>query len=1070
MALLGMQADMQYKSYFPGHYSTTDLNLDAGGSTWPLNNIDKTLMKGHDYNGALLLPSPHPHLVQNKDALKQKMLKQEAMFKDQIRELHRLYLRQRELMDEMKTKLLKHHLQLETLPSNPFLLQNPLDFVQKTCHAYSLQQMNPACYRSSVLTAGNNLPLPCVKEGNSMYAGPKPAQTKFFIKDCELESKCKKFGEKILDLELPPDEHIDSEEEGCLPKAHTVLDYPLKRIDEVVHKSNLQSCHGSGTFNSASRRDNLTPSSFSAKRICLADLNEPVKLEEEADSIYIDVADLNKPTKHGEVAPPKLKFLADLNEPIKFEEETASMTIDFPSSAGDREFPCLDFSQNSNSGLHVFSKDLMQITKKRSDLETCSEGLHRETNKKEEWPSSDNEAGQSGSDSISLPPGFGGERSMSLEDAELKQTEGQSGSDSMSLPPGFGEQICTSLEDIELKQTQEFPRSSLIHQSEKKSCIEGSESLGREVSSNSFPDMDSSCQLISVTDVGNSEASSVSSWRKHVHDVMRTPIAVQALPCFSTSTPLSKNSKLSAASPRLIGKKSNAPSISFEGSDCNNNDLASEHHYPTKFVRLSMEVKPVKDINSKSVSCICTLGGEKKLEGLTRGLPWLKTKSMCKRKRGKRSELSTRVESVLERANLSCIHDVELKKVDASNNSSGKCIRGFQKIYNKSPQMLNGHSSSHHYPSEDEYIMTEEKDRVSDINLDSDPVIKSKKQLFWSKDVAGGGLQKKSSDFEVTIDLNSSIDEHEYSPAFSLSTEMDLEPPVSPENKERSPLQGESDENVEKPFQFSEKEDEDVRMDLVGNAMWATVSGQEGGDMLDELVRTAAKAIISISSSTIQTCSEITPHKPFEPCWSNELYWFAGVACLVVDDPDCEFGVALSCKNTKDDEECLSDGLDYFEAMTLKLTETKVEEQWVNKFNNQKYRKEEETVNTSLLSQTRRGRMRRRQQQQEFQSEILPSLASLSRYEVTEDMQTIEGLLEAANYSWGTFVARNSGRTSRARVKTRPCISTSNVTEISWREKGLGEGKLIGWGKITRRRRAPRCPASNRRLIQGQVN
>lgn len=84
MALLGMQADMQYKSYFPGHYSTTDLNLDAGGSTWPLNNIDKTLMNGHDYNGALLLPSPHPHLVQNKDGLKQKMLKQEAMFKDQV--------------------------------------------------------------------------------------------------------------------------------------------------------------------------------------------------------------------------------------------------------------------------------------------------------------------------------------------------------------------------------------------------------------------------------------------------------------------------------------------------------------------------------------------------------------------------------------------------------------------------------------------------------------------------------------------------------------------------------------------------------------------------------------------------------------------------------------------------------------------------------------------------------------------------------------------------------------------------------------------------------------------------
>ncbi|XP_031249905.1 uncharacterized protein LOC116107754 isoform X1 [Pistacia vera] len=1063
MALLGMQADMQYKSFFPGHYSTMDLNLDANGSIWPLNNIDKIFMNGHDYNGALLLPSPHQHLVQNKDTLKQAMLKHEAIFKDQIRELHRLYWRQRELMDEMKTKLLKHHLQLETLLSNPLLSQNSCDYAQKTCHVYSLPQMNPACDRSSVLTAENNLPLSCFKEGNSMCAGPEPAQTKFSLKGCELESKCKKFGKKILDLELPPYEYIDSEEEECLPKATMVLDYPPK--------SNQQPYHGIGSFNSAFQGDNLTPSSISVKKICLADLNEPIKPEEEVDSTSMYVADLNEPTKHEEEAAPRFKFLADLNEPIKPAEDAASVSSDFPSSAGNKEFPCLDLSQKSNSGLQVFSTELMQITKKGSDLETCSEGLHLETNKKEKWPSSDNEAGQSGSDSISLAPGFGVERSMSLEDAELKLTEGQSGSDSMSLPPGFGGEISMSLEDAELKQTQEFPRSGLMDQSEKKSCSEGSESLRREVSSNSFPGTDT-CQLISLADVGNSEASSVSSWRKHVHDIMRTPIAVQALPCFNTSAPLRKRSKSSAASPWLTGQKSNTPLISFDGPDCNNDDLASKHHFPTKFISLSVEVKPAMDVNSNSVSHNCSSDREKKLEDLTRGLPWLKTNSICKRKRGKRSELSTRVESVLERANLSCIHDVELKKVDASNNSSDKAVRGFQKIYNKPPHVSNGHSSSHQYPSEDEYIMTKENIRVTDINVDSDPVTESKIQLFLSKDVAGGGLHKRTSDFGVTIDLNSSIDEHDYSPALTLSTEMDLEAPVSPENKERSPPRGESDENhVGTPFRFSGKEDEDVQMDLVGNAVTAIVSGQERGAVLDELVGTAAKAIVSISSSTVQTCSETAACEPFEPCWSDELYWFAGVASLVVDDPDCEFGVALSCKNSQDNDEFLSDGLDYFEAMTLKLTETKVEEQWVNKSNDQKDHKEEETVDTFLMSQTRRGRMRRRrQQQQDFQSEILPSLASLSRYEVTEDLQTIEGLIEAANYTWGTCSTRNMGRTSRARGRRRTGISTSNLTEISCLEKGVEEGKLIGWGKITRRRRGPRCPASNPRLIQGQVH
>lgn len=84
MALLGMQADMQYKSYFPRHYSTMDLNLDANGSIWPVNNIDRIFMNGHSHDGALLLPFPYQLLVQNKAALKQTMLKHEAIFKDQV--------------------------------------------------------------------------------------------------------------------------------------------------------------------------------------------------------------------------------------------------------------------------------------------------------------------------------------------------------------------------------------------------------------------------------------------------------------------------------------------------------------------------------------------------------------------------------------------------------------------------------------------------------------------------------------------------------------------------------------------------------------------------------------------------------------------------------------------------------------------------------------------------------------------------------------------------------------------------------------------------------------------------
>lgn len=85
MALLRMQADMQCKSYFPGHYSSVDLNLDASGSIWPFNNAD-TVMRSERYcSGTMSLSSPNnDHWVYNKEELKQTMLKQQTIFRDQV--------------------------------------------------------------------------------------------------------------------------------------------------------------------------------------------------------------------------------------------------------------------------------------------------------------------------------------------------------------------------------------------------------------------------------------------------------------------------------------------------------------------------------------------------------------------------------------------------------------------------------------------------------------------------------------------------------------------------------------------------------------------------------------------------------------------------------------------------------------------------------------------------------------------------------------------------------------------------------------------------------------------------
>ncbi|KAK2655478.1 hypothetical protein Ddye_008530 [Dipteronia dyeriana] len=1057
MALLGMQADMQCKSYFPGHYSTVDLNMDTSGSLWPFYNVD-TVMKSEQYcNGTLSRSSPNQHWVYSKEALKQTMLMHQATFKDQIHELHRLYWRQRELMDEMKRNKLQNNLNLETLQSNPHLSQKSCDFTQKQCHVLSLPRVNPACNQLFVSTAESSLLLSNFNEGKSTHTGLDPAESKFALKDCQLESNCKKFGKKILNLELPAYEYIDSEEEKSIEKVPEVSGSPQGKISEVEHMSNQQYYHGNTGFNSVLQKDYLTPDTTCFKNNHFADLNEPHKLEKVKDPISTFVADLNEPINLEEEATPMAKFLADLNEPLQ--KEVASRSRDFPSlSTGHMKLPYQDQSQNSNSDSQVLPMDVMQNTKLRRDPEPCSNCLQPQNNKMQEWPSYDDEAGQSRSKAASF-----------------------------SL--GFSEEVSKSFEDVDLKDVHELPSSFVMDQSKKISDSEGLQSLGSELSPSNYPEW-VSCLHLSHTDVGNSKESLVLNWRKHVHDFVQTPIAIQALPCFTSSVPLSKSFRSPIASPWTTGKKSHysrnlkscpkfdgtefyqhsygsnsepktlespSPSINCIDMDCNtSDDLTSEQHGPVKGIKPSMDVKPAKDMDPNCMSHSCSSDAGR-IEDAAEDM-----------KCGKRSESLTQVESILLQANSACIFDTELNKVEASNNSSSKRLLGGE-------------------------------------------------QLTSDKLVAGAGFDKNISGFGIGIDLNSCIDEHESSPTPPLLEKLDLEAPASPENKESSPPRGESEENqVGTPCQMLGQEDGDVREefdgtaikavvlehedrdaqedllcnlvegvvteqevrdaqeDLLWNLVEGVVSGQEGGNVQDEIVRNAAEAIISFSSSKVETCSEVATCGPSEPCF-EDLYWFSMVVSQVEDDPNSEFGVVTSYKDSNDDKDCLSNELDYFEAMTLQLAETKLEELWCMT-NDQKDKKEEAMGATSLPCQPRRGQMRRvRQQRKDFQSEILPSLASLSRCEVTADLQTIEGLIEAANNSLRTDSSRTMDRYARARGGRRSYNSTSKVKETTfcsqskpqtgYKEKGKVEKRVIGWGNITRRRRGPRCPASNARVV-----
>ncbi|KAF7134923.1 hypothetical protein RHSIM_Rhsim08G0149900 [Rhododendron simsii] len=305
------------------------------------------------------------------------------------------------------------------------------------------------------------------------------------------------------------------------------------------------------------------------------------------------------------------------------------------------------------------------------------------------------------------------------------------------------------------------------------------------------------------------------------------------------------------------------------------------------------------------------------------------------------------------------------------------------------------------------------------------------------------------------IDLNCCINEEECSPELPVPVvtktvaAIELEAPVSPENKECSPPRGESEENpLETPVKLSKQE-------------------EDGEHQIDELVRMAAEAIVLISTSGSPILlSENIVCERLEGYPSDSLDWFAEVVSSFAGDLEYEIGVVLG-------QELSSDESDYFEAMTLELTETRAEEYWCQS----SVQKEEETNGVLSPNKPRRGRMRGKQRKN-FQTEVLPSLSSLSGHEVTEDLQTIGGMMEAAGFLAGTSPGkRNGGRSVCSRARRRSgnslCNGIENTVCSSMKQQNidscfaLGERSLKGWGKVNRRRRGPRIPATSTALVFG---
>ncbi|XP_023525715.1 uncharacterized protein LOC111789240 [Cucurbita pepo subsp. pepo] len=225
---------------------------------------------------------------------------------------------------------------------------------------------------------------------------------------------------------------------------------------------------------------------------------------------------------------------------------------------------------------------------------------------------------------------------------------------------------------------------------------------------------------------------------------------------------------------------------------------------------------------------------------------------------------------------------------------------------------------------------------------------------------------------------------------------------------------------------------------------------RDDGEPLEDLVAIAAERLMSISSSAAQNCQKNISCQ-YVPASCESLSWFAEIA--------------LNNKDANDSTELSPNSMDDFEIMTLKLKETKVEECSLIVSNH-----DEAAVKHVSSSSCQLGKSRvRRSPCKNFQTEILPSLATLSRYEVKEDIQAIGGLIEVANSRGRTTWTR--GRTTWTRGKRRLCNSSSKLTEtvLGSIMDQVNSSKVLLWGNITRRRRGQRYRACNRKIVVGQV-
>ncbi|KAJ0973761.1 hypothetical protein J5N97_015726 [Dioscorea zingiberensis] len=1043
----GMGTKVHRESYLPGYYTMRDPN-EGASSGW-FQYYDRTSSE-HLYDG--LFPKPvNGHLNHDMEIVKRTMLEHDAVFKKQVYELHRLYRVQKELMKELKMiELTKGSVPMDASRSNSSLSQMPSEVTKHVSQMYHLPGLSNS-YKGMSTTDNDDLKIPLNFLENGSRTSPSSSVQKVngvLVKDGESSgSKISRYPKRMIDLELPADAYIDCED------------------TEGVEMENIGS--SMRVVTPLNKGSDLTPEN---------DVKLTLSVGKDTSSMGICL----KPYSQNAMFTQRLSYV---NECIK-----GTCAKEVPNPASSNFFDTKSYIEEiqehqdpTRSCKNFLGQDRGFFKDKHGNEGTNLNFFHANEEVRRELPLFNSEAGQSRSTGSSFSPSLCSERSL-VSPLKPKKLCGNNSPDQSRREKWFGEELTYFPENSE--RGPYFANSSY------------SRSTSQTVHPFSVPQAEYSIPPSPL----------VSTSRKSLNGITHIPIAVQALPCFTGSSAVGthhrssksriqngnlsdtqdrwrngdlKSHSTSEGQPSLYsngfhhGSQSDSPASHLFPTSFNlgkpnlklGEDLAygnSEFHGPRKMCN-SLQLTDVKSVNAKDkvIQNGIQTQQDKAISDIewrhaesSSVISWLGAKSPSMRSVDRKhveyypyasSSRSTAVprfewgqekertgiSNFLDPASALAVKERRFQINEVSDGPSSKRILGFSLADQIQENMLNPVPNSH------EKLSLSAKSKHKQID-GCTKERNSKRRTYMSELFSGTGAGNTSKvPSENSIAIPSPLSFQSFSakatPVIDLEASNNLQEEDSAPSRHLGKL-------VQNPYS---KANGSLEEDLFN----------------DLLIRVAAENIIVLSSDTCGYVKDTTLCE-LPPVSFHSLHWFAEVVS----------SIEKNVGNVGHED----DGLDSFESITLKLEEIKVEEyiQWSKPRELDNSNDGETNAASLLFTKPRRGQARRRRQK-DFQKDILPGLVSLSRHEVTEDLQTIGAMMRAAGMPWPLGLSRRGTGQGRGRRRTKNTAITVEENPVSpplkqpsSTEAEVNGAGMVGWGRRTTRQcRRQRYQSGNVALL-----